>query len=91
MSEYMNKTKLYFKFYSRPRSRKASFDSTESSEGPTELLRTRTLEYVHLKYNLEAASLLPLALRYLYNDTYMYLFDNNDLHINNGQTYTYGG
>ncbi|XP_025095733.1 suppressor of fused homolog [Pomacea canaliculata] len=44
-------------------SRKESFDSTTSSEGPTELIRTRTLESVHLKFNLEAGSLLPLALR----------------------------
>lgn len=42
-------------FLSRPPSRKNSFDSTESSDAPTELLRTRTLEYVHLKFNLEAA------------------------------------
>ncbi|XP_067657154.1 suppressor of fused homolog [Haliotis asinina] len=44
-------------------SRKESFDSTVSSEGPTELIRTRTLDAVHLKFNLEAGSLLPLALR----------------------------
>ncbi|KAK7109117.1 suppressor of fused homolog [Littorina saxatilis] len=43
-------------------SRKESFDST-SSEGPNELMRTRVLESVHLKFNLEAGSLLPLALR----------------------------
>ncbi|KAH3855824.1 suppressor of fused homolog [Dreissena polymorpha] len=49
--------------FNRPRSRKGSFDSTESSDAPTELLRTRTLDSVHLKFNLEAASLLPLALR----------------------------
>ncbi|KAL8604949.1 hypothetical protein ACOMHN_028577 [Nucella lapillus] len=46
-----------------PPPRKASFDSTASSEGPTELIRTRTLDAVHLKFNLEAGSLLPLALR----------------------------
>lgn len=50
-------------FGNRPRSRKQSFDSTGSSDAPTELLRTRTLDYVHLKFNLEAALLLPLALR----------------------------
>ncbi|KAK3094562.1 hypothetical protein FSP39_003435 [Pinctada imbricata] len=44
-------------------SRKQSFDSNASSEGPTELLRTRTLDFVHLKFNLEAGSLLPLALK----------------------------
>ncbi|KAL5022283.1 hypothetical protein ScPMuIL_001438 [Solemya velum] len=44
-------------------SRKQSFDSTTSSDGPTELLRTRTLDSVHLKFNLEAGSLLPLALK----------------------------
>lgn len=43
--------------------RKQSFDSIGSSEGPTELLRTRTLDFVHLKFNLEAGSLLPLALK----------------------------
>lgn len=47
----------------RNQSRKQSFDSTGSSEGPNELLRTRSLEAVHLKFNLEAGSLLPLALR----------------------------
>ncbi|XP_041368591.1 suppressor of fused homolog [Gigantopelta aegis] len=44
-------------------SRKESFDSTTSSEGPTELIRTRSLDAVHMKFNLEAGSLLPLALR----------------------------
>jgi len=44
-------------------SRKESFDSTVSSEGPTELIRTRSLETIHLKFNLEAGSLLPLAFR----------------------------
>ncbi|KAH9524830.1 hypothetical protein Btru_027983 [Bulinus truncatus] len=48
---------------SQSHSRKESFDSTVSSEGPTELIRTRSLESVHLKFNLEAGSLLPLALR----------------------------
>lgn len=48
-------------FYSR-QSRKQSFDST-CSDGPTELLRTRSLDAVHLKFNLEAGQLLPLALR----------------------------
>lgn len=43
--------------------RKQSFDSIGSSDGPTELLRTRTLDFVHLKFNLEAGSLLPLALK----------------------------
>lgn len=43
-------------------SRKQSFDST-CSDGPTELLRTRSLDAVHLKFNLEAGQLLPLALR----------------------------
>lgn len=49
----------------RRQTRKESFDSTTSSEGPTELIRTRTLESVHLKFNLEAGLLLPLALRYV--------------------------
>ncbi|XP_013390520.1 suppressor of fused homolog isoform X2 [Lingula anatina] len=44
-------------------SRKESFDSNVSSEGPSELCRTRTLDAVHLKFNVEAGSLLPLALR----------------------------
>ena len=44
-------------------SRKESFDSNLSSEAPTELLRTRTLDAIHLKFNLEAGLLLPLALR----------------------------
>lgn len=52
-------------FRSQTQSRKESFDSTVSSDGPTELIRTRTLESVHLKFNLEAGSLLPLALRYV--------------------------
>eukprot|EP00920_Eleutheroschizon_duboscqi_P039196 GHVT01094403.1.p1 GENE.GHVT01094403.1~~GHVT01094403.1.p1 ORF type:complete len:148 (-),score=2.22 GHVT01094403.1:71-514(-) len=47
----------------RQSSRKESFDSTGSSEAPTELLRTRILDNVHLKFNLEAGALLPLALR----------------------------
>ncbi|XP_069139954.1 suppressor of fused homolog [Argopecten irradians] len=47
----------------RLQSRKQSFDSTASSDGPTDLLRTRCLESVHLKFNLEAGSLLPLALK----------------------------
>ena len=44
-------------------SRKESFDSNASSDATTEMIRTRTLEKVHLKFNLEAATLLPLALR----------------------------
>ncbi|XP_050397682.1 suppressor of fused homolog [Patella vulgata] len=47
----------------RNQSRKESFDSTVSSEGPTELTRTRSLDAIHLKFNLEAGLLLPLALR----------------------------
>ena len=30
---------------------------------PAELMRTRTLEFVHLKFTIEAGSLLPLALK----------------------------
>ncbi|CAI9717818.1 suppressor of fused homolog [Octopus vulgaris] len=44
-------------------SRKESFDSTLASEVPSELFRTRTLDNVHLKLNLEAGLLLPLALK----------------------------
>ncbi|KAK2148100.1 hypothetical protein LSH36_516g01015 [Paralvinella palmiformis] len=45
------------------RSRKQSFDSNISSEAPTDLLRTRTLDGVQLRFNQEAAILLPLALK----------------------------
>ena len=44
-------------------SRRQSFDSNISSDAPTELLRMRTLDNVHLHLNPEAASLLPLALK----------------------------
>lgn len=54
--------RIFIFFYTSTR-RKQSFDSIGSSEGPTELLRTRTLDFVHLKFNLEAGSLLPLALK----------------------------
>lgn len=47
----------------RTNCRKESVDSDVSSEAPTELLRTRVLDGVHLKFNLEAGALLPLALR----------------------------
>ncbi|XP_074641667.1 suppressor of fused homolog [Tubulanus polymorphus] len=43
-------------------SRKASFDSNLSGDAPTELLRTRSIDAVHLKFSLEAGKLLPLAL-----------------------------
>lgn len=32
---------------------------------PHELICTRTIESIHMKFNLEAASLLPLACRYV--------------------------
>lgn len=48
-------------------SRKESYDSNASCDvvglEPAELLRTRVLESVHLQFNLEAGTLLPLALR----------------------------
>jgi len=45
-------------------SRKESYDSNASSDtGTLELLRTRTLEAIHVTLNLEAGCLLPLALR----------------------------
>ncbi|KAI8777236.1 suppressor of fused [Biomphalaria glabrata] len=59
----LSSTHLNVKDDSQSQSRKESFDSTVSSEGPTELIRTRSLDSVHLKFNLEAGSLLPLALR----------------------------
>ncbi|XP_064631049.1 suppressor of fused homolog isoform X2 [Lineus longissimus] len=49
--------------HSRDNSRKESFDSNGSGDGPTELLRTRVIESINLKFNLEAGQLLPLALR----------------------------
>ncbi|KAK2175561.1 hypothetical protein NP493_726g01043 [Ridgeia piscesae] len=45
--------------YSRP----DSMCSLSSSDPPIELLRSKTYKSVHLQFNLEAASLLPLALR----------------------------
>ncbi|XP_005099431.1 suppressor of fused homolog isoform X2 [Aplysia californica] len=59
----LSNTHLNSRHDSQTQSRKESFDSTVSSEGPTELIRTRSLDTVHLKFNLEAGSLLPLALR----------------------------
>ncbi|KAK3698679.1 hypothetical protein RRG08_046181 [Elysia crispata] len=59
----LSNTHLNVNEESQAQSRKESFDSTVSSDGPTELIRTRTLDTVHLKFNLEAGSLLPLALR----------------------------
>lgn len=48
-------------------SRKDSYDSNMNSEvaalEPAELLQTKFLENVHLQFNLEAGSILPLALR----------------------------
>lgn len=40
-------------------------DQSESGLGATELLHTITLEKVHIKFNIEAANLLPLAIRYI--------------------------
>ena len=55
---FEEKAKL-FSCFSQRNERKTSVES----EGPSELLRTKTLESVHLKFNFEAGSLLPLALR----------------------------
>ncbi|KFM58539.1 Suppressor of fused-like protein, partial [Stegodyphus mimosarum] len=48
-------------------SRKDSYDSNMNSEvaalEPAELLQTKFLESVHLQFNLEAGTILPLALR----------------------------
>ena len=52
-------------FSNQNSSRKESFDSS-ISEGPTELLRTRVLDTVHLRFNSEAGTLIPLALRYVH-------------------------
>ena len=38
-------------------------DQSESGLAAAELLHTVTLEKVHIKFNLEAANLLPLAIR----------------------------
>ena len=47
----------------------------DGSEAPSELIRTRVLDFVHLKFNLEAGSLIPLALRYIH-----YMLLKNDKH-----------
>ncbi|ELU09419.1 hypothetical protein CAPTEDRAFT_156783 [Capitella teleta] len=44
-------------------SRKESIDSCLRPETPSDILRTRSIEGVHLKLNLEAGSLLPLAVK----------------------------
>lgn len=47
------------------RSRKDSLESESSAAIiPHELVRTRQLESVHLKFNQESGTLLPLCLRY---------------------------
>uniref|UniRef100_A0A8C5GSQ4 Suppressor of fused homolog n=1 Tax=Gouania willdenowi TaxID=441366 RepID=A0A8C5GSQ4_GOUWI len=50
--------------HERPQSRKDSLESESSSAiVPHELVRTRQLESVHLKFNQESGTLLPLCLR----------------------------
>uniref|UniRef100_A0AAY4E2H7 Suppressor of fused homolog n=1 Tax=Denticeps clupeoides TaxID=299321 RepID=A0AAY4E2H7_9TELE len=50
--------------HDRPQSRKDSLESESSSAiVPHELVRTRQLESVHLKFNQESGTLLPLCLR----------------------------
>lgn len=53
------------------RSRKDSLESESSAAiVPHELVRTRQLESVHLKFNQESGTLLPLCLRYTTTHTY---------------------
>ncbi|KPP70303.1 hypothetical protein Z043_110876, partial [Scleropages formosus] len=50
--------------HDRPQSRKNSLESESSTAiVPHELVRTRQLESVHLKFNQESGTLLPLCLR----------------------------
>ena len=58
---------LKFIFFSsiKNRSRKQSFDSTGSSDAQTDLVRTRSIDSICLRFNLEAGALLPLALKYV--------------------------
>lgn len=52
------------------RSRKDSLESESSAAIiPHELVRTRQLESVHLKFNQESGTLLPLCLRYTHTHT----------------------
>lgn len=54
---------LFFPYFLR--SRKDSLESESSAAiVPHELVRTRQLESVHLKFNQESGTLLPLCLRY---------------------------
>ena len=47
--------------------RKDSTDSNHSgADHPAELVRTKTLQSLHIKFNSETGSLLPLALRLAY-------------------------
>lgn len=56
--------KLSFESLSFSRSRKDSLESESSAAIiPHELVRTRQLESVHLKFNQESGTLLPLCLR----------------------------
>ena len=54
---------VYYYYYYYSSERKGSTDSSHSVEHPAELIRTRTLDALHLKFNAETGSLLPLALR----------------------------
>jgi len=54
-----------FQYRHRAAARKGSFDSSTSSEVPSDLVRTQTFEAVHIKLNLETGAMLPLALRYV--------------------------
>lgn len=44
--------------------RKDSLDSNYTADQPIELVRTKSLDSLHLKFNSETGALLPLALRY---------------------------
>lgn len=56
---------LSMSFLSPPRSRKDSLESESSAAIiPHELIRTRQLESVHLKFNQESGALIPLCLRW---------------------------
>lgn len=62
--------KLSFEYLSFSRSRKDSLESESSAAIiPHELVRTRQLESVHLKFNQESGTLLPLCLRYTHTHT----------------------
>eukprot|EP00118_Oscarella_pearsei_P002416 m.10502 g.10502 ORF g.10502 m.10502 type:complete len:439 (+) comp22380_c0_seq2:111-1427(+) len=69
-----------------PRASDTSHENAVPSPGldtPAELMRTRTLDFVHLKFTIEAGSLLPLALkgRLLHGRHFTYKSSADDLAI----------